>query len=60
MGYGHLGVIPLPTTEDSYEQPQINNYPGLKKHTQSTTDCDHNKINLLVFGGSKFKDKDPN
>ena len=21
MGHAHLGIIPLPTTEDSYEQP---------------------------------------
>ena len=34
MGNGHLGIIPLPTTEDSYEQPSINFYAGYKQRGQ--------------------------
>ena len=60
IGHGHLGVITLPTTEDDYEQPSINNFPGLKKRPNSVAGCDHSEINLLIFGGSKFREREPN
>ena len=59
MGNGHLGVVLLPKTEDSYEQPQLNFYPGIKK-PGSTANSEHRQIDMLVFGGSRFKDREPN
>ena len=59
MGYGHLGIVLLPTTEDSYEQPHLNFYPGLKS-TGSTQNSEHREIKMLIFGGSKWKDREPN
>ena len=59
IGHGHLGVVLLPKTEDSYEQPQLNFYSGIKK-PGSTVNSEHSKIDMLVFGGSKFKDREPN
>ena len=60
MGHAHLGIIPLPTTEDSYEQPQINFYPSFKRQGRDDPNAEHSQIDMLVFGGSKFKDREPN
>ena len=60
MGYAHLGAVLLPTIEDeSYEQPQMNFYTGIKK-TGNTQNSEHREVKMLIFGGSKWKDREPN
>lgn len=54
MGRGHIGVVPLPRVDDSFEQPQVNFLP------RPGSNDPHREINLLVFGGSRFKDREPN
>lgn len=54
MGRGHLGIVPLPCTDDSFEQPQVN------FRAKTGSKLAHREINLLVFGGSRFKDREPN
>ena len=64
MGMAHLGVIPLPTWKDKYEQSQINHNPIIKKNAQNkaivANPRDHRPVNLLIFGGSNWIDKEPN
>ena len=62
MGYGHLGVIPLPTTGDSYEQPQVNFYSGYKGQNRGDGEPigAYRQIEFLVFGGTRFKEREPN
>ena len=60
MGYAHLGVVLLPKIEDeSYEQPQMNFYMGIKK-AGNTQNSEHSEVKMLIFGGSKWKDREPN
>ena len=48
LGYGSLGVIPLPTRHDEYEHMVVNfRGPGGKGEVKD--------ISLLVFGGINFK-----
>ena len=48
LGYGSLGVIPLPTRHDEYEHMVVNfRGPGGKGEIKD--------ISLLVFGGINFK-----
>ena len=61
MGRGHLGIVPLPSTGDSFEQPQLNFYSGLEtKGGKREIDSDYREIKLLVFGGARFKEREPN
>ena len=60
MGYAHLGAVLMPTIEDdSYEQPQMNFYPGIKK-MGNTQNSEHSEVRMLIFGGSKWRDREPN
>ena len=61
LGRGHLGVVLLPSIEDSFEQAHLNFYGGLRKRTNDTSIANrHSKIEMLVFGGSKFAEREPN
>ena len=67
MGHGHLGVVLLPSTDDSFDQPQINFYTGAKKnshhhqvHNPMQNHELHDTLDMLIFGGSKFKEREPN
>lgn len=60
MGHGHLGIIPLPKTDDLYEQPSINFYVNQKKDKEKNKDGEYREIELLIFGGCRFKEKNFN
>ena len=48
LGYGHIGVVPLPTRHDDYEQMVVNfRGAGGKSHLKD--------VSLLIFGGINFK-----
>ena len=50
MGYGQLGVLPLPTRHDEYEHMSVN-FRG-EKMNQAVED-----VSLIVFGGINFKNE---
>ena len=51
LGYGHIGVIPLPTRHDEYEHMIVNfRGPGGKSHVKD--------VSLLIFGGINFKSEE--
>ena len=48
LGYGSIGVIPLPTRHDEYEHMVVNfRGPGGKGEVKD--------VSLLIFGGINFK-----
>lgn len=69
LGRAHVGIVILPQTEDSFEQPQITFFKSSKmmKRQQSIEESkqiepsnDHRSLQLLLFGGSMWAQREPN
>ncbi len=62
MGHGHLGVVMLPTIGDPFEQAQTNFYPPIDRRSKAGEPIltEHRTIRMLVFGGTQFRDREPN
>lgn len=51
LGYGNIGVVPLPTRHDDYEHMFVNfKGAGGKSYVKD--------VSLLIFGGINFKDEE--
>lgn len=61
LGHGHLGVVVLPSNDDKFEQPCVHFSERRRAPASSTgSSGDVCEANLLVFGGSKFAEREPN
>ena len=61
IGMAHLGIIPLPRIEDDqFEQPQVNHQLKKSIYKNNSRGALHGQVNLLIFGGTKWVDREPN
>ena len=62
MGKAHFGLIVLPCCSDSFEQMQVNNQAKAPQNWRlgERIPHKHKEIRLLIFGGTTFKDQEPN
>ena len=63
MGNGCLGIVPLPSADDRYQQPSVNFYPSKRRRKgddDKLSGGSHRQIELLVFGGTRFSTHVPN